>query len=118
MDLSEEPFAIGSEHEVWHVGDKVIKLTYPDFFGLKVVYRGDEDHRCSPCEYFERWVLHNELFGDDVEILGKWGQKMGSGSELFGMLDAPEVIMREMSPGFTIRALIQRRFSGVASPKA
>ncbi len=70
LDLSTEPFAIGSEHEVWQLGDKVIKLTHPNFFGLRVIYRPDEDQKCSPCEYFERWVLHNEIFGDDVEILG------------------------------------------------
>ena len=69
-DLSSEPFAVGSEHEVWFWRDKVIKLTHPNFFGLRVVYREGEDERCSPYEYFERWHLHNELFGDDVEILG------------------------------------------------
>lgn len=58
----------GDEHEVWHHGARVIKLTYPNFFGLKVVYRPDEDARCLPCEYFERWQLHNEIFGDNVHI--------------------------------------------------
>ncbi len=56
--------------EIWSALNRVVKLTHPDFFGLRVVYRQDEDQKCLPCEYFERWVLHNEIFGDDVEILG------------------------------------------------
>ena len=70
IDLSSKPDAYGDEHEVWFCGDYVVKLTYPDFFGLRVVYRSDESRKCNPCEYFERWVLHNEVFGDDVTILG------------------------------------------------
>lgn len=60
----------GDEHEVWFENEHVLKLTFPDFFGLKVIYRSDGDQRCLPYEYFERWQLHNEIFGDDVEILG------------------------------------------------
>ena len=56
--------------EIWSIVNRVVKLTHPDFFGLRVVYRQDEDQRCLPYEYFERWVLHNEIFGDDVEMLG------------------------------------------------
>lgn len=70
VDLFTQPDAYGDEHEVWFAGDRVVKLAYPDFFGLRVVHRSDEDQRCNPCEYFERWLLHNELFGDDVEIPG------------------------------------------------
>ncbi len=70
VDLSKEPDARGDEHEVWFVGKRVIKLAHPDFFGLRVVHRSDEDQRCLPCEYFERWVLHNEIFGDDVDLPG------------------------------------------------
>ncbi|MES2996151.1 MAG: hypothetical protein V4733_05005 [Verrucomicrobiota bacterium] len=62
------PAEHGDEHEVWFEKESVIKLTYPDFFGLRVVYREDEDKKCLPCEYFERWVLHNEIFGDNVAI--------------------------------------------------
>ena len=70
VDLSKEPDARGDEHEVWFVGERVFKLAHPDFFGLRVVYRSDEDQRCLPCEYFERWVLHNEIFGDAVDLPG------------------------------------------------
>lgn len=68
-DLFSEPSAVGSEHEVWIWHDRVIKLTHPNFFGLRVVYR-DGQNKCPPYEYFDRWHLHNELFGDDVEVLG------------------------------------------------
>ena len=70
VDLLSRPDAYGDEHEVWFSGDCVVKLAYPNFFGLKVIYRSDEDNHCNPCDYFERWVLHNEIFGDDVDILG------------------------------------------------
>lgn len=30
----------------------------------------DEDERASPIAYLERWLLHNELFGDSVQFLG------------------------------------------------
>jgi hypothetical protein len=65
-----QPDAFGDEHEVWFLDEEVVKVTYPDFFGIRVINRHDEDNRCLPCEYFERWVLHNELFGDDVSIVG------------------------------------------------
>ena len=77
VDLSTQPDAYGDEHEVWFNSETIIKLTYPDFFGLRVVYRTDEDKRCNPCEYFERWVLHNDLFGDDVEVLGAFETTKG-----------------------------------------
>jgi len=48
----------------------VLKATWPDFFGLLVVHRPSEEHKASPIAYLERWLLHNELFGDDVRFLG------------------------------------------------
>lgn len=47
-----------------------LKVTWPDFFGLLVIHRPDEDERASPIAYLERWHLHNELFGDNVRFLG------------------------------------------------
>lgn len=47
-----------------------MKVTWPDFFGMLVMYRMDEEERASPIAYLERWQLHNELFGDNVEFLG------------------------------------------------
>src|SRR5690606_29256661 len=70
VDFSKGPDAFGDEHEVWLAGGSVIKVAYPDFFGLRVVFREDESSKCLPSEYFERWVLHNELFGDDIEVIG------------------------------------------------
>ena len=61
-----------NEHQVWFVREStwVIKVTWPDFFGMLVMYRQDEDDRASPIAYLERWNLHNELFGDNVRLIG------------------------------------------------
>lgn len=50
--------------------DTYLKVTWPDFYGLLVIYRQDEEERASPVAYLERWHLHNELFGDNVRFLG------------------------------------------------
>ncbi len=57
---------------MWFVPDltRVIKVTWPDFFGLLVLHRPDEEELASPIAYLERWHLHNELFGDRVRFLG------------------------------------------------
>jgi hypothetical protein len=70
--LSRPPSDEGNEHQVWFCESRgtFLKATWPGFFGLKVVYRSDEDSRASPIEYLERWQLHNEFFGDDVCFLG------------------------------------------------
>jgi hypothetical protein len=47
-----------------------LKVTWPDFFGMLVLYRQDEEERASPIAYLERWHLHNDLFGDNVRFLG------------------------------------------------
>lgn len=83
VDLFTQPDAHGDEHEVWFAGEHVVKLTYPNFFGLRVVHRTDESQQCNPCEYFERWVLHNELFGDDVDIMGAFDTVQGIRTVLF-----------------------------------
>ena len=48
----------------------MLKATWPDFFGLLVVHRTNEEPKASPIDYLERWALHNELFGDEVVFLG------------------------------------------------
>lgn len=70
--LGRSPDDEGNEHQVWfdEASRFFWKLTWPDFFGLKVLYRQDEDERCSPIEYLERWHWHNECFGDQVEFWG------------------------------------------------
>jgi hypothetical protein len=70
--LSRAPDEEGNEHQVWFERESCtyLKATWPDFFGLQVMHRHDEDAKASPIAYLERWFLHNELFGDQVEFLG------------------------------------------------
>lgn len=71
-ELSRTPDEEGNEHQVWFDRNSAtyLKATWPDFFGLLVIHRHDEDAKASPVAYLERWHLHNELFGDRVEFLG------------------------------------------------
>ena len=71
-ELTRTPDEEGNEHQVWYLpdGEWVLKATWPDFFGLLVVHRPHEEHKSSPIAYLERWHLHNEVFGDQVEFLG------------------------------------------------
>jgi hypothetical protein len=70
--LSLPPSDEGNEHQVWFEGETAtfLKATWPDFFGLRVIHRSDEDPRASPVGYLDRWHLHNQLFGDAVRFLG------------------------------------------------
>jgi hypothetical protein len=70
--LNRLPDDEGNEHQVWFQAETntYLKVTWPNFFGMLVMYRGDEEDRASPIAYLERWQLHNELFGDSVEFLG------------------------------------------------
>ena len=36
-----------------------------------------EEHKASPIAYLERWLLHNELFGDQVTFLGALQSESG-----------------------------------------
>ncbi|RPJ32901.1 MAG: hypothetical protein EHM17_12105 [Verrucomicrobiaceae bacterium] len=71
-ELSRPPEDEGNEHQVWFIPDSeaFLKATWPEFFGLLVIHRPNEEHKASPIAYLERWQLHNELFGDQVEFLG------------------------------------------------
>lgn len=71
-ELKRAPDDEGNEHQVWFrpETETYLKVTWPDFLGLLVLYRQDEDERASPIAYLERWLLHNELFGDRVRFLG------------------------------------------------
>jgi len=71
-ELNRTPDDEGNEHQVWYIseGDAFIKATWPDFFGMLVIHRHDEEPKASPIAYLERWSLHNELFGDGVTFLG------------------------------------------------
>ena len=71
-ELSRTPDEEGNEHQVWYLPatKAVLKATWPDFFGLLVIYRPSEESKASPIAYLERWALHNELFGDNVRFIG------------------------------------------------
>lgn len=71
-ELSRAPDDEGNEHQVWFQPetDTYLKITWPDFFGMLVLHRPDEEEQASPIAYLERWHLHNELFGDNVSFHG------------------------------------------------
>ncbi|MEO7934497.1 MAG: hypothetical protein ABIT76_15215 [Chthoniobacterales bacterium] len=71
-ELGRTPDDEGNEHQVWFRSelDTYLKVTWPDFFGLLVLHRPDEEEQASPIDYLERWHLHNELFGDHVKLIG------------------------------------------------
>ena len=71
-ELTRPPDDEGNEHQVWYIptGESFLKASWPDFFGLLVIHRPNEEHKASPIAYLERWQLHNELFGDQVTFIG------------------------------------------------
>jgi hypothetical protein len=72
IELSRAPDEEGNEHQVWYLSatKAVLKATWPDFFGLLVIHRPNDEPKASPIAYLERWALHNELFGDRVCFIG------------------------------------------------
>jgi hypothetical protein len=81
-ELSRPPDDEGNEHQVWFLPEEaaVLKASWPDFFGLLVIHRPGEEPRASPIDYLQRWMFHNELFGDDITFLG--AMQTGSGLRL------------------------------------
>lgn len=71
-ELSQAPADEGNEHQVWYLPaeEVFLKATWPGFFGLLVIHRSSEENKASPIAYLERWLLHNEIFGDQVSFLG------------------------------------------------
>jgi len=78
-ELSRTPDFEANEHQVWFLteSDSYLKATWPGFFGRRVVYAPDDSPESSPIEYLERWHLHNELFGDTIELIGAWESPQG-----------------------------------------
>jgi hypothetical protein len=78
-ELIRTPDEEGNEHQVWfdEASQSYIKATWPDFFGLLVIHRPHEERKASPIAYLERWLLHNELFGDQVTFLGALQSETG-----------------------------------------
>lgn len=70
--LSRPPDEEGNEHQVWFdsTTETYLKATWPDFFGMLVIHRPHDEPKASPIAYLERWLLHNDLFGDDVSFVG------------------------------------------------
>ncbi len=74
----------GEEHIVWpdETTDRYIKLTKANAFGLTVAAEWFVDEEkdeadfkpalrgATPLEYLDRLILHNEIFGDAIELLG------------------------------------------------
>jgi hypothetical protein len=71
-ELARSPDEEGNEHQVWYRSDSAtfLKATWANHFGMLVVHRNDEEPSASPIAYLERWLLHNELFGDTVKFIG------------------------------------------------
>ena len=65
-----------------------MKVTWPDFFGLLVLYRPDEEERASPIAYLERWHLHNQLFGDSVAFTGV----VAEGQHIRMVIEQPAIV--------------------------
>ncbi len=89
QELSRPPDDEGNEHQVWfrpRTGS-FLKITWPDFFGMLVLHRLDEEERASPISYLERWHLHNELFGDSVRFLGA----LEDGGEMRLVIEQPAI---------------------------
>ena len=70
-ELATAPWDEGNEHQVWFQPDSstFLKATWPDHFGMKVIHRPHEEPAASPIDYLERWLWHNQLFGDTVEFV-------------------------------------------------
>ena len=58
-ELSLSPDEEGNEHQVWYLSEEeaFLKATWPDFFGLLVIHRPNEERKSSPIAYLERWQL-------------------------------------------------------------
>jgi len=76
-----------SEHEVrYRIADhRAVKRTWPGTFGNmpKLVDGHWQPSPATPREYLDRWVLQNELFGDDVKLEG--GMLSSGPSMILGM---------------------------------
>lgn len=88
-ELSRSPDDEGNEHQVWFRPQKAsfLKITWPNFFGMLVLHRLDEEERASPISYLERWHLHNDLFGDSVRFLGA----IEEGGEMRLVIEQPAI---------------------------
>jgi len=49
-ELNRPPDDEGNEHQVWYLpgSDAFLKATWPDFLGMLVVYRPNEEQKASP----------------------------------------------------------------------
>ena len=66
-----KPVASGAEHDVFfdENGQRAVKVTRDGRFGHSLEGEGLS---ATPAAYLQRLVYHNELFGDDIHLLGVW----------------------------------------------
>ncbi len=52
-ELASAPDEEGNEHQVWYLADqgRYLKITWPDFFGLNVIYTSEQDQFASHFRY-------------------------------------------------------------------
>ena len=65
-----KPETQGAEHRIYYdeKTGRALKVTNPGMCGM--AFPDGEADAALPTEYFRRWELHNQLFGDDVELHG------------------------------------------------
>lgn len=78
-ELETAPWDEGNEHQVWFQAESCtyLKATWPNHFGMLVIHRLDEEPAASPIDYLERWMWHNQLFGDTAEFVGALETEQG-----------------------------------------
>ena len=97
-----------SEHEVHYPtpDGRVVKKTWPGFYGQIPVWRGDRVERepAMPSEYLDRQALQNEVFGSDLRLEG------------VNISERPSMIIGERGgqPSF----VVSQRFIEAADPRS
>ncbi len=69
----------GREHDVTlhETSGRWIKYTKPSASGYTVSWRADGTpflHNALPLDYLQRLIWQNEVFGDDIRLIGLWAQ--------------------------------------------
>lgn len=70
----------GREHDVTlhEPSGRWIKYTKPSASGYTVSWREDGSpflHNALPCDYLQRLIWQNEVFGDDIRLVGLWQER-------------------------------------------
>lgn len=110
------PIEMGAEHRVFLDEERscAIKITNTGKCGM--TYREGEPAAASAMEYLERWILHNEVFNDQVwlegVVVGPSGISLAVGQPwIEGDVPSPEMILEQMCElGFAPTALHESYF--------